>query len=459
MTTGKPLNPRDIPTDLLTKYDVRGPRYTSYPTAPQFRGEFDPAAVEDLWRNNSSDGNGKMALYVHVPFCSKRCLYCGCTTEIGKNREFQHAYVSGVLQEAATRAALLNQPRTVTQLALGGGTPAYLEPTEFQRLVQGLQNHFPFDTAGERSLEIDPRVMNTEYLDLLLTLKFNRFSFGIQDLEPAVQEMTGRRLSREKIADLVDFLHQRGVSSVNLDLMYGLPGQTPETLARTVTAVLKLQPSRIALFGYAHVPWISPHQKVLEKFGLPDAQARTELFGTAYDLLTAAGYLHIGMDHFALPADELAQALAHRSLTRNFMGYTTGKDLDLLGLGASAISSMSATYTQNIKTASEYLAAAPSFTWNKSLILTREDLLRRDLIMELFCNFYMNIPRLEKRHSIQFHNHFSSEINRLEPFINDGLMHLTTDAITLTSLGRFFVRNICMTFDQYLKTGKYSKTV
>jgi len=349
-------------------------------------------------------------------------------------------------------------------MALGGGTPTSLAPEQMARLVEGLAARFRFDPDGERAIEVDPRGMDEAYLDLLLELGFNRFSFGVQDLDPTVQQNVNRILEPGKLERLLSHLRGRGCEAINLDLIYGLPGQTPESFFETIRQVVQLRPSRIATFGYAHVPWVSPHQQALRDLGLPDPAARMELFGAAFEQLVDSGWVHIGMDHFARPEDELARALANRTLTRNFMGYTTRKGLDLVPLGASSIGAVAATYTQNHKALGDYLGARGPARWQRGWLLDREDLLRRDVIRALLCNFHLDKEEVEADHQVEFDRHFASELAALGPFLDDGLIELKERSLEVTLPGRFFVRNICMTFDTYLSgetdtSQRYSRTI
>jgi len=465
MTPIKPdrINPAGIAGDLLEKYSTRGPRYTSYPTAPQFKSEFVADDVKREWKRSNTPDSTDLAFYFHIPFCRRRCLYCGCTTEVNHPESIRTRYVSEMLRELDGIADLIDTRRKIGQLALGGGTPVELTHSDLTRLIRGLRKRYRFRTTAEQSIEIDPRHSTEETLDFLIDTGFNRFSFGIQDLDPTVQRHIQRKLEFKQIERQLEHLRKHHCHAINLDLMYGLPGQTTHSIADTMDKIVTLRPSRIALFGYAHVPWISPHQKALETVGLPTTDERMQLFGTAYDALLDAGYAHIGMDHFALPDDELIRALSSRTLTRNFMGYTTRKGLDLVGLGASAISSTGCTYTQNVKPVVEYLASSPESKWRKALVLSKEDVLRRDVILELFCNFYLNIREIETRYDLSFRSHFSNELEQLNTFVEDGLLSVTDQTISVTALGRYFVRNICMIFDQYLKkshgSGTYSKTI
>jgi len=456
------VSPSRIPRQLLERYHRSGPRYTSYPTAPQFKAGFDAAVVRERWRSTNPAGGG-LSLYVHVPFCRSRCLYCGCHTEVGRDRETAEKYADALLSEARHVASLLESPRPVRQVAIGGGTPVFLTQRQMRRLVEGLGSVFLFDPQREQSIEIDPRRVDRDYLETLLELGFSRFSFGVQDLDPEVQRKVRRIMPAERIQELLAHLRSSGIDAINIDLIYGLPGQTSRSFSRTIERVIELRPSRLALFGYAHVPWVSPHQRALEQYHLPTPEERMSIFGMAYEKLLEAGYAHVGMDHFARPDDELIRALETRSLTRNFMGYTTRRGLDLVGLGGSSISSVDGTYVQNCKGTEEYVSRAPQGAWAKGLILTPEDELRRQLILDLFCNFHVHIPSLERRFGIDFHAHFAPEVAALTPLQTDGLLEVGADSISVTPLGRFFIRNICMCFDQYLPVSgaetRYSKTM
>jgi len=454
------MTPSRIPAALLAKYTKNGPRYTSYPTAPQFSTDFEREQVAALWRG-TRDG-GPISLYVHLPFCAARCLYCACTTEIGHSRQAIDSYLARVIEECERHSSGLGE-RPAAQVALGGGTPTHLELRQMRFLMQGLEGCWEIPRSAERSIEIDPRNVDDEYLEALVSLGFNRYSFGVQDFEETVQRNVHRVSSFDHLRKLLAHLRALGREAINLDLMYGLPGQTPGSFAATIDRVLSLQPSRVAVFAYAHVPWVSPHQKALEQYRMPGPNERAALFSLAYDRLTEAGYEHVGMDHFALPGDELILALRGRSLTRNFMGYTTHRGLDLVGVGASAISSVGGTYTQNIKDVAGYVSAAGSDAWFKALVLSDEDLLRRELILDLFCNFHVDLGGAGRRFGIDAVSHFAPELRALEALRDDGLLEIVGDAIQVTELGRFFIRNICMAFDKYLagaeSQARYSKTV
>lgn len=452
----------DISGFLLAKYNRSGPRYTSYPTALQFSHNIDLEAVRSLWMEANRSNQG-LSLYTHIPFCRSRCLYCGCFTEVHHRLDTRRAYLSSLKKEAAMLLRDFASGRQVHQLALGGGTPTYMGHDLLANYTDFLKSVIKFASDAEFSIEADPRGVDESYLDSLLEAGFNRFSFGIQDLDPEVQAIIQRPLEEKHLRRLLRHLRSRNIEAINLDLIYGLPGQSITGFSETVRKISALRPSRIALFGYAHVPWVSPHQKTLEKYSIPNPEERMSLFGTAFEILLGAGYKHIGMDHFALPEDELFQALENRTLTRNFMGYTTKKGLDLMGIGASSISSVGRTYLQNGKDILAYTKRKDGFHWKKGIILHKEDLLRREIILDLFCNFYLDQSAIESKWEISFSRHFGRELHDLRPMADDGLIRLEKRSIEVTPLGRFFIRNICMVFDQYIQSehteGRYSKTI
>ncbi len=457
------MDPRDIPWEVVEKYSTRGPRYTSYPTAPHFTTDYDRGALEALWRGS---GSPDLSVYVHVPYCKRRCLYCGCHTEVlhdGRD-DPRPGYVEALLQEAAVAAGLLG-PRRIRQLALGGGTPSILAPDTMDRLLAGLLGHWPADHGAELSAEVDPRTARHDLLQVMLDHGFNRFSLGVQDLDPDVQAIVGRVQPREQVQDLASWLSQRA-DSVNFDLIHGLPGQTAASWRRTIDGVVEMGPDRIAVFGYAHVPWMRPHQEALEGHAVPEARERVEMLGIAWERFLAAGYVAIGFDHFARPDDELAVALQAGSLHRNFMGYTTRRGLDQLGLGVSAISAVGASYAQDAKDHAPWRADldAGRMPWERALILDEDDLLRREVILDLSCNLRIDFERFEQTHGVPFAHRFGPELRQLRPLAEDGLLELGDDGIRVTPRGRFLVRVACMAFDGYLgdkgdRPVQYSTTV
>ncbi|MES2640147.1 MAG: oxygen-independent coproporphyrinogen III oxidase [Myxococcota bacterium] len=438
-----------VPEELVARYRTRAPRYTSYPTAPQF-GPIPTGAIDVALRRNA----GPLSAYVHIPFCKSLCHYCGCHVEIHARRSVGAGYVDTVLAEADLLAARLQPGRTLDQLALGGGTPTFLEPDDMARLIDGLRARWPFTPKADISIEVDPRTIDDAYLNRLVDIGFGRYSFGVQDFDAKVLEAVHRAQPADLTHRAVQTLRARGDFDLNFDLMYGLPHQTPETFRTTLDTVVAMRPTRIALFLYAHVPWMKPAQKLVEKHGIPDAAARSRLFVLANEVLMGAGYEAIGMDHFALPGDDLLAAQANGTLQRNFMGYTSRAGLDQVGMGVSAIGSFGGVYAQDLKDREAWTAriAAGELPIERGFLLTDDDIERRNVIMQLFCNFTI---RLEP-------GRFVEERERLVPMIADGFVEITGDTVRVTPLGRHFIRNVCAVFDRYLEADasarRYSHT-
>ncbi|MDQ2701873.1 MAG: oxygen-independent coproporphyrinogen III oxidase [Pseudomonadota bacterium] len=448
-------NPR-FDAGLLRSYDRPGPRYTSYPTAPQFSTGFG----EDALRAAVADSNGdpiprRLSLYVHVPFCMSPCFYCGCNRIITRDLARGEAYLVRLYREIALTAALFDRDREVIQLHLGGGTPNFLSPTQLRELVDTLRSHFRFSDSPARdlSIELDPRYTNAADVLALGRIGFNRASFGVQDFDPAVQEAVNRIQSVEETRAVVDACREGGFRSVNIDLIYGLPKQNVEGFARTLDTVLEMRPDRLAVYSYAHLPELFKAQKQIEAADLPDAATKLSLLQLAIEKLTAAGYVYIGMDHFALPDDDLARAQERGSLHRNFMGYTTHADSDLIGLGVSAISHVGNSFSQNPRDLPSWQIALddgrlPVF---RGMRLDEDDVLRADLIQQLMCQGEIPVTALERRHAIVFADYFADAIARLQPMVADGLVRIDPDRITATTQGRLLLRNIAMCFDRYLE--------
>ena len=439
----------EVSEELVARYRTRAPRYTSYPTAPQFGPLPEGAVAAALGRND-----GPLSAYVHIPFCKSLCHYCGCHVEIHARRSVGAGYVDTVLAEADLVAARLQPGRQLDQLALGGGTPTFLEPDDMARLVDGLRARWPFTPTADISIEVDPRTIDAAYLDRLVDIGFGRYSFGVQDFDAAVLEAVHRAQPADLTLSAVRTLRERGNFDLNFDLMYGLPHQTPESFRTTLDVVVAMRPTRIALFLYAHVPWMKPAQKLVEKHGIPDAALRSRLFVLANEVLGAAGYETIGMDHFALPGDALLAAQASGTLQRNFMGYTTRAGLDQIGLGVSAIGSFGGVYAQDLKDREAWTArvTAGELPIERGFVLSADDTRRRSVIMELFCNFQVVLAPGE----------FPDERARLAPMLADGFVVLDADTVTVTPLGRLFIRNVCAVFDRYLEADagarRYSHT-
>jgi oxygen-independent coproporphyrinogen-3 oxidase len=454
-------------TALIERYDRPGPRYTSYPTAVEFHTGFSQADYRARLRTASASG-APLSLYVHVPFCEERCAYCGCAVIATKRHDVAATYLAYLQREIAMLAEALGTRRRVVQYHWGGGTPTYLSPAQIEELDATVRRHFDVAADAEQAIEIDPRVTTREQIQLLRRLGFNRLSFGIQDFDPRVQRAIRRHQSEQETLALYRFARETGFQSINFDLIYGLPLQTPESFRRTLASVVDLRPDRIAIYSYAHVPWIRPNQKAIDPLDLPDAPGKRALLATAVDALTTAGYVSIGIDHFALPGDELAIAARQRRLHRNFMGYTVRPAPDSVGVGVSAIGDVAGAFAQNHKTLARYYEALDSgrFPVERGYALSDDDQLRRYVIAELMCNFHLDAAALRTRFGVDLEDRFAAELERLaQPGgpAADGLVRVGRDGLTVTDLGRLFVRNVCMTFDTYLAAHEgrptFSRTV
>jgi len=455
-----------ITPELVAKYDRPGPRYTSYPTAPQFSTSFTAADYRRALELAGQRAEEPLSLYLHVPFCEARCTYCGCNIVISPHRGPEEPYLAAVEQELAMVATAVGSRRKLSQMHWGGGTPTYLTPSQCARLFEAVGRHFTFTPDAEIALEVDPCVTSAEHLRVLRQLGFNRISMGLQDLDPQVQQAVRRIQSLELTKALVDQARELGFSSVNLDLMYGLPYQTPESFARTAqTVVRELSPDRVAIFSYAHVPWIKPHQKALEAMPLPRGFAKFQIFAAAAKVFLEAGYRFIGMDHFAKPGDELSRALDAGTLHRNFMGYTVLPASDLIGVGLTSIGDVAGAYVQNEKILARYqrTVTAGEFPVERGIWRTPEDELRGAIIRKLICTFSLPFAWVEQRFGVKFQEVFAEELAALAPFVEDNLVEITPEGIAVLPQGRVFIRNICMPFDSYLRreTGRpiYSRTV
>ena len=447
---------------LIAKYGGQAPRYTSYPTAVEWKETFDATAFERALEKTDTATADPLSIYVHIPFCIKRCHFCGCASDVATDLKVYDAYLDVLLREIEAVSARLPNRRQVTQLHFGGGTPTVLDSVRLERLVGALKHAFDFSAAEELALEAAPAVTLPEQIETLGRLGFNRISFGVQDFTPAVQEAVNRVQSVDHTLSLIDTARGLGFA-VNLDLMYGLPRQRIETWEENLRQVVALRPSRLAVFGYAHVPWMRPHQKLMNEAELPSAELRLALFRTAHERLTDAGYVYIGMDHFALPEDALSRALAARKLWRNFQGYTVRQASTLIGLGATAISDLGDAFAQNHPKTDAYSArAAVGLATSRGLETSAEDRLRRFVITEIMCNLTLSFEDFEQRFGVRFSEHFAAEQAALEDLAADGLVRLENDRIDVTALGRLFVRHVGLVFDQYSKPSggeKFSRTV
>ncbi|WP_296650440.1 oxygen-independent coproporphyrinogen III oxidase [Paraburkholderia sp.] len=451
--------------DLIAKYGTNGPRYTSYPTALQFRDDFDLAQ----YRRAASDPGAEetdLSLYFHIPFCDTVCFYCGCNKVITKNRGRAKPYLKQLIHEVELQAKLFNTNRPVSQLHWGGGTPTFLSPEEMSTLMAATREHFRLlpNDEGEYSIEIDPREASPATIAHLRGLGFNRMSLGVQDFDPVVQRAVNRIQPLELTVDCMNAARANGFESISVDLIYGLPHQTVASFRRTLETILLLAPDRLSVFGYAHLPQLFKMQRQMDANTLPTPDTRLALLQLVIEQLTEAGYVYIGMDHFALPTDELAIAQKQGTLHRNFQGYSTRADCDLIGFGASAIGKVGDLYAQNAKDLPGYGAAINDerLAIVRGVKLSAEDRLRRGIITQLMCNLELRFDVFEAQYGIRFATAFASELERLRAFEEDGLVARGTNRIDVLPAGRMFVRNIAMVFDQYLGTQRserFSRTV
>ncbi|HQV41386.1 MAG: oxygen-independent coproporphyrinogen III oxidase [Moraxellaceae bacterium] len=441
--------------DLLRRYDRPGPRYTSYPTAPQFSSSFGNAEfVEVAHQSNSDPIPRQLSLYVHVPFCFSPCFYCGCNRIITRDLTRGGLYLSRLVREISLVSPLFDRDRDVIQLHLGGGTPNFLGSDYLAELVESLGRHFHFSTASNRdfSIELDPRCVNAGDIQAMAAMGFNRASLGVQDFDPAVQQAVNRVQSVEETQVVVDACRQHGFRSVNIDLIYGLPLQTREGFGRTLDTVVAMRPDRLAIYSYAHMPHMFKPQSQINSDQLPSAEDKLGLLQLAIEKLSAAGYRYIGMDHFALPEDELSLAQERGSLHRNFMGYTTHAESDLIGFGVSAISHIGNSYSQNPRDLPSWetaIEAGRRPVW-RGMIMDHDDTLRADIIQQLMCQNRIDIVALEQRYGVDFATYFAADLNRLTPLQQDGLVEVSPQQIVATDRGRLLLRIVAACFDRYL---------
>lgn len=448
-----------ITTDLLTRFDVPGPRYTSYPTADRFVEAFgasDYAQALDQRRNGPAALALPLSLYVHIPFCESLCYYCACNKVITKHHERAAPYLSYLRKEVELHVQQLGMGHSVSQLHLGGGTPTFMSDDELSELMAMLRRSFSLVPGGEYSIEIDPRTIDVQRLQHLADLGFNRLSFGVQDFDPHVQKAVHRIQPAEQVFALVDAARRIGFESVNVDLIYGLPKQTPESFNRTLAQVAELRPDRIALYAYAHLPERFKPQRRIIAIDLPGAGNKVAMLARSLEAFEEAGYVYVGMDHFALPEDALAVAKRQGRLHRNFQGYSTQPDCDLIGLGVSAIGKVGATYSQNAKTLAEYQDALDHgrLPVVRGLAVSRDDLVRRSVIMALMCQGQLQFEPLESSHLIDFRRYFAAELEQLRGMQEQGLVEVNDSGIQVTTMGWFFVRGVAMVFDKYLQADR-----
>ena len=434
---------------LLNKYNTNGPRYTSYPTALEFHEQF---SNRDFVQAIKKSPNRELSLYVHIPFCHSLCYYCGCNKVITRHRDKADTYLEFLATEISSRAELFSD-YTVKQLHWGGGTPSFLTPKQMTKLVSLLKEKFNFADHVEMSIEIDPREIEINLAEHLYELGFNRISIGVQDIDHKVQETINRVQSTEFISDFIAHAKSVGFASINVDLIYGLPHQTIETFTKTLNKVNEMDVDRISLFSYAHLPSRFAAQRKLRNEWLPNIEQKFALMKHAIEKLCEFGYDFIGMDHFAKPNDELSIAQKNGTLHRNFQGYTTKGDCDLLGLGVSSISNIGHSLSQNIKDIKSYYQAIESnkHAQEKGVKLSQDDILRGEIIRELMCNLHLNKHFISQKYSIDFDHYFAEDIVLLKPFIEDGLVDISPQTICVDQKARLLIRNICMCFDAYMK--------
>lgn len=449
---------------LLRKYDVRGPRYTSYPTAPQFTESF-TAADYAIKAQEVGQKDAPLSLYVHIPFCGTICFYCGCNKVITANYKRAESYLDFLAIEMELQSQWFGE-REVAQLHFGGGTPTYLNEDDLRRVMGDLRKYFRLSDSPERefSIEIDPRTVTREKMAVLAELGFNRMSLGVQDFNPDVQKAVNRIQSIEQTQAVLDAGRELGFHSTNVDLIYGLPKQTLASFEQTLETVISMRPERLAVYSYAHMPQLFKTQKQINEAELPSADDKLDLLELTIDAFTDAGYQYIGMDHFALPDDELSVALNEGTLQRNFQGYSTHAELDMLSLGVSSIGFLDDTYTQNSRDINEYQEALGEgrLPIMRGSTLTQEDKLRRRVIQDIMCQGVLRFKDIEEEFSIIFMEHFGKEISEMTELMADALILLGADELRVTRKGRLFLRNIAMVFDEYLSADgpqRYSKAI
>lgn len=441
----------NISEEFLNKYNRPGPRYTSYPTAPVWKEDFGPDDLEAVFR--ATDGSATpVSIYQHLPFCESLCLFCACNVVIQKDKGVAPPYIEKLKREIDHIAPYVSKKRPVIQFHWGGGTPTYLSPEQLEDLFSYTRERFTFAPDAEIGIEVDPRVTTFQHLETLRRLGFNRLSMGIQDFNPEVQKTVHRVQPYEMTRDTIQAGRQLGFDSVNVDVIYGLPYQTAASFGETIDRVIGLQPDRVAMFSYAHVPWLKKQQGSFARH-LPEGMEKFRIFRTGLEHFLNAGYSYIGMDHFARPTDELALAQHDRTLHRNFQGYTTKAGAALYGMGVSAISGIDAAYAQNYRDLSGYESAIErrGIATMRGYRLTRDDEIRRSVISRLLCHTVIPKAEVSSEFGIDFDRYFADEVERLKEYVGDGLVQADPAEIRVTMLGRIFIRNVAMVFDAYLK--------
>jgi oxygen-independent coproporphyrinogen-3 oxidase len=442
-----------LPLDILERYNVHGPRYTSYPTAPTWSDDFGPNDLRQAFEKTERlDPMPDVSLYYHIPFCEALCWYCGCNVVINKNKEVAGPYLDRLTREIDLVTSHIDPSREAVQFHFGGGTPTYLTPEQLRDVFGRTRDRVRFSADAEIGVEVDPRVTTGEHVVALAELGFNRISLGVQDFDPKVQEAVNRVQSYEQTAGIVEDARGRGFDSVNIDLMYGLPYQTHESFVNTVDRVVEISPDRIALFNYAHVPQLKHAQNAFRRMPVPEGLEKFEIFRTAVNRLTEAGYVFVGFDHFAKPDDELAIAQADRTLRRNFQGYSTKSGSDLYAAGVSSISFLGGAFAQNFRRIDDYYEAVDrgELPTMRGMWLSDDDVLRSAVIERLMCHCVLYFREIEQEFGIEFQSYFAEALDALRQPEDDGLVRVHGDRIEVRPLGRIFLRNLAMPFDAYL---------
>ena len=453
----------EVDLELIRRLDKNGPRYTSYPTADRFAKTFS-ADTYRAWVAKR-DPSKPLSLYVHIPFCNTLCFYCGCNKIITKDRSRSSKYIEYMIKEMEMQVALMPGDRRLEQLHLGGGTPTFLSDDEMRTLMSAIAKNFTMVKDGEYSIEIDPRKVSDETIKLLADVGFNRISIGVQDFDATVQEAVNRIQSEEETLRVIRAARANNFKSISIDLIYGLPKQTLAGIKVTLDKVIAANPDRLSIYNYAHLPTIFMSQRRINEADLPDAQTRLDILKLAVNTLTEAGYVYIGMDHFAKPEDELAVAQRQRRLHRNFQGYSTHADCDLVAIGISSIGKIGPTYSQNFREEEPYYEALDrnELPIMRGMELDADDMLRREIIQMLMCHFELSKEELDTQFQIDFDSYFSVELAELQDLEKEGLVKLEPQWIRVTPKGRMLIRNVCMVFDKYLRTkqehARYSKVI
>ena len=462
------INSATIDKNLIQQYQQCGPRYTSYPAAVHFHDGFNHRHYNDIARHTNEDLiPSSLSLYLHIPFCRHVCFYCACNRIITNNSKKAASYLENLRAEIRMQGKLFDRDRVVEQLHWGGGTPTFLDHDQIRKLMDTIRNNFSLreDDKGDYSIELDPRELQGDTIHILRETGFNRISIGVQDFDPLVQKSINRVQTVEETQNVILAARHENFHSVNVDLIYGLPGQTVKSFVETLETVVALNPDRIAVYNYAHLPHLFKSQCQIDENLLPTAETRIEILQEFVKFLTAEGYLYIGMDHFARPNDDLVQAQLRGTLHRNFQGYSTRAGCDLVGMGVSAISSIGSSYAQNTRSLQEYNDCIKNgkIPVMRGIKLDYDDLLRRDVINKLICNFRINYSDIEELHCIDFEDYFYDELISLEKMQDRGLLAMDSDSIVITPKGRYLVRNICMVFDKYMTssrfTGNFSRVI